>query len=71
MAEIIVVKREFDDMEIVIDDDDDDEGFDFNLNLNSMKFKCLGENSEKIHTVLIQIKHKIRFIDSVIFMLSP
>ena len=52
MAEIIVVKREFDDMEIVIDDDDDDEGFDFNLNLNSMKFKCLGENSEKIHTVL-------------------
>lgn len=32
MAEIIVVKREFDDMEIVIDDDDDDEGFDFNLN---------------------------------------
>lgn len=39
-------------MEIVIDDDDDDEGFDFNLNLNSMKFKCLGENSEKIHTVL-------------------
>lgn len=70
-------------MKIVIDDDDDDdEEFDFDLNLNSMKFECLGENSEKYIPFWlpitkenadgkIQMKYKIRFIDSVISMLSP